>query len=133
MGKFLDICRQFVSPLRSPVFLTMLVISFFLWYGLKMSHVYTTDIPIVVKIEGERYRIRCMVEARGTELWSQRISFGSKYNISLAELSPRVNSPEDQYYTLNTSALGNAIMQRSGSIKVLEVIEAPQIEIKTDQ
>ena len=124
-----DLLRQFLLSVKSPVFLTMLVLAFMLWYAQKLGYVYTTDLSVPVRIDGEPYRVKCIVEARGTEIWAQRFSIGGKINLSLAELSPRVESPDDEYYTISPATIGNAIMQRAGSLKVIEVLETPQINI----
>ena len=56
---------------------------------------------------------------------------GGKINLSLAELSPRVESADDEYYTISPASLGSAIMQRAGSLKVIEVLETPQVSINS--
>lgn len=122
MGKYLDFFRQAAQPLRSPIFLTMLVISFFLWYGMKLSHVYTTEIPINVTIEGERYKVKCLVEARGTELWAQRLSISSKIEIPIADIINRADT------TISPAKVGDAIMQKVSTIKVLKVLDTSEIE-----
>ena len=126
MGKFLDFFRRILQPLRSPVFLTVLVISFFLWYGIKLSHIYTAEVPVKVTIEGERYKVQCLVEARGTELWAQRLSLGSKVNIPLDEIINRKDT------TINAVKLGDAIMQRTSTLKILKVIEVPSVELASE-
>ena len=122
-----ELLYKIIVPVKSPVFLTMLGIAFVMWYALKLSHIYTTDIAVPVRIEGERYRIKCMGEARGTELWAQRLSVGGKINIPLKELSPRLDSVGAPYYTISHGAMANAIMQRTGSLRVIEVLELPEI------
>ena len=128
-----DVLRQLLLSVRSPVFITMLALAFMLWYAQKLSYVYTTDLSVPVRIDGESYRVKCIVEARGTEIWAQRFSIGGKINLSLVELSPYVESSDDEFYTITSTAIGNAIMQRAGSLKVIEVLEIPQINIKNAQ
>ncbi len=129
MGKYLSFFRNTFQTLRSPVFLTMLGISFVLWYGFKLSYVYTAEVPISVKINGDDYRIRCLVEARGSELWALRLSLNDNINLSLNELAAQ-KTDSTNYYTINSTMLGNAIMQRNNSLKIIEVIDAPKIPIK---
>ena len=129
MGKYLSFFRNTLQTLRSPVFLTMLGISFILWYGFKLSYVYTAEVPISVKINGDKYRVRCLVEARGSELWSHRLSLKDNINIALSELAPQIDSAS-KYYIINTTMLSSAIMQRNSSLKVIEVIDSPKIPNK---
>lgn len=126
-----DVLRQLLLSVKSPVFLTMLALAFMLWYAQKLSYVYTTDLSVPVRIDGEPYRVKCIVEARGTEIWAQRFAIGGKINLSLTELSPRVESAGDEYYTITPASLGSAIMQRAGSLRVIEVLETPKISINS--
>lgn len=87
-----------------------------------MSHVYTAEVPVSVTIEGEPHKVRCLVEARGTDLWAQRLSLGGKVEIPLAEIINRNDT------TIDASKLGGAIMQRTSTIKVLKVVEIPSVE-----
>ena len=127
MGKLLDFLRRILQPLRSPVFLTMLVISFFLWYGLKLSHIYTAEVPVKVLIDNEQYSVKCLVEARGTELWAQRLSLGSQVHIPLAEVINRNDT------TINANKLGDAIMQRTSTLKIIKVVETPSIKTTSEE
>ena len=123
-----EVLRQLVLSVKSPLFLTMLVLAFLMWYAQKLSYIYTTEVWVPVRIEGERYRVKCMIEARGTEIWAQRFAIGGRINIPLTELSPQQEA-NNQYYTITPSSISNAIMQRSGSMRVIDVLEIPEIAI----
>ena len=52
----------------SPTFVILLCASFILWYILKLQYTYTTDYSVVVNINGDRLRVPCVVEGKGTNL-----------------------------------------------------------------
>lgn len=127
-----EVMRQLVLPVKSPIFLTMLVLAFLMWYALKLSYVYTTEVSVPVRIDGERYRVKCMVEARGTEIWAQRLAIGGRINIPLSDLAPH-REGDNPYYTITNSAMSNAIMQRTGSLRVIDILEIPEIAIHSEE
>ena len=57
--------RRYVSP----VFLALLVASFILWYIAKLNYTYTTEQPFTVNVDGERFKVSCVVEGVGTNLF----------------------------------------------------------------
>lgn len=128
MSRFSEIAKQLFGPLLSPMFLTLLVASFVLWYGTKLSHVYTTEMPIIVNIEGEDYKVDCVVEAQGGVLWAQRLSIGSKINLKFDELSPRRSKQNEGMYTVKPAVMSNAIMNKNSALKIIEVVDIPEIE-----
>lgn len=128
MGKVSELFKQIFRPLLSPVFLTLLVASFILWYGIKLSHVYTTEMPITVSIDGRNYDVDCVVEAHGGTLWAQRLSLGSKINLKFDELSPRRSKENKGMYTIKPAVISNAIMNKNSALKIIEVVNIPEIE-----
>ena len=62
--------RRYISP----VFLALLVASFILWYIAKLNYTYTTEQPFTVNVDGERFKVSCVVEGVGTNLFGYRVS-----------------------------------------------------------
>ena len=64
--------RRYVSP----VFLALLVASFILWYIAKLNYTYTTEQPFTVNVDGERFKVSCVVEgvarSRNVISWIRR-------------------------------------------------------------
>ncbi len=58
--------------MTTPAFLVMLLISFVLWYGTKLSYTYRTDMRIPVKIGDTTLQVICTVEGIGSRLMVQK-------------------------------------------------------------
>ena len=57
----------------SPAFILLMCASFIMWYILKLQYTYTTDYSVLVNIEGERLRVPCVIEGKGTNLFGYRV------------------------------------------------------------
>lgn len=123
--------KLIVRRLSNPVFFLLLFCSIVLWYIIKLSYTYTTDIVIPVKIEDTRYSVRCNVEGIG-------------YQILLYKMRPRKNtvvlepnnvdmlpSPVTPgAYNISAFSLQNAISQRVSDLKILSVDSSVEIQPK---
>ena len=83
--------RRYVSP----VFLALLVASFILWYIAKLNYTYTTEQPFTVNVDGERFKVSCVVEGVGTNLFGYRVYMSKRLRIPLSELKFRSVKAED--------------------------------------
>ena len=68
IDKLKAIWRQMKSYVSS-TFIMLLCASFIMWYILKLQYTYTTNYAVLVNIEGERMRVPCVIEGKGTNLW----------------------------------------------------------------
>lgn len=83
--------RRYISP----VFLALLVASFILWYIAKLNYTYTTEQPFTVNVDGERFKVSCVVEGVGTNLFGYRVYMSKRLRIPLSELKFRSVKAED--------------------------------------
>ena len=74
--------RKYISP----VFLALVVVSFTLWYILKLDHTYTKDLKVEVNIDGQRIVVPCVVEGKGSNL----LYSSNRVNIPLSDLKYKV-------------------------------------------
>ena len=74
--------RKYISP----VFLALVVVSFTLWYILKLDHTYTKDLKVEVNIDGQRITVPCVVEGKGSNL----LYSSSRVNVPLSDLKYKV-------------------------------------------
>lgn len=82
--------RRYVSP----VFLSMLVASFILWYIAKLSYTYTTEQTVRLNVDGEHFEVTCVVEGVGTNLFGYRVYATKRLRIPLSELHYAVSREE---------------------------------------
>lgn len=119
---FKKILRHFLSP----VFLVLLLSSFLLWYTTKLGYDYTTEIPLNIRIDGQKYRITALVTGRGSMLTAQKLSLKSKINLKLEELSSRPSPDNPGSLIITPGSLQSAINAKVNDLKVLQIIEAPE-------
>ena len=117
--------RRYVSP----VFLALLVASFIMWYIAKLNYTYTTEQPFTVNVDGERFKVSCVVEGVGTNLFGYRVYMSKRLRIPLSELKFRSVKAEDgeKFLKIDSLSLHNAISVRLSDIKVISVGSVPEI------
>lgn len=127
MVKIKDSLRKFLGQLISPVFVTMLVAALILWYVSKLSYTYTTEMPVNINIDGQRIKVTCLVEGRGTALWGERMSLRSKINIKSSELRTRP-SGNPPYVIIDSASLGKimSLKANSGDFRIISVTDIPE-------
>jgi hypothetical protein len=120
-----DKTRRVLRQALSPTFVGVLLISGLLWYASKLSENYVTDIPLNVKIDGQKYRVVATVKGSGSTILAQRLSLKRKLNFSLDELSSRVSRKTLGALTITHTSLQRAINNKIDGLEIVEVIEAP--------
>lgn len=133
MGKAKDSTRKFFKQLLSPVFITLLIASLILWYVSKLGYTYTTEMPVTININGQKIKVTCMVEGRGTALWGQRMSLRNKINIKLADLRTRP-SDNPPYIIIDSASLSKvmSLKANSGDFRIISVTEIPEFNPEAD-
>ena len=94
IDKLKAIWRQ-VKSYVSPTFIMLLCASFIMWYILKLQYTYTTDYAVLVNIEGERMRVPCVIEGKGTNLFGYRVYMHKELKIPLNDLKYSIESKLD--------------------------------------
>jgi len=119
MHKFTLYLKVTARRLSNPVFFMLLGLSLILWYVTKLSHSYTADINIPVRIDSVYYSVRCQVE-------------GSGYQILLHKIAPRKNgvfiSSDNIAVTPSTFWLQNTISSQITDLKIKSVAAPVEIE-----
>lgn len=125
MESIVNWLRRYVSA----VFLALLVASFILWYIAKLNYTYTTEQPFTVNVDGERFKVSCVVEGVGTNLFGYRVYMSKRLRIPLSELKFRSVKAEDgeKFLKIDSLSLHNAISVRLSDIKVISVGSVPEI------
>ncbi len=119
--------KQYVSP----VFLMLLMASFILWYIAKLNYTYTAEQEIRVNVDGEEFRISCVVEGLGTNLFGYKAYTKKTLRIPLSELqytTTRDASGEERLI-LDAGSLQHAISVRFSDIKVISIGTIPEIDM----
>lgn len=109
----------------SPVYVTLLVAAFILWYITKLGEEYTTDHTVTVVINGEEHEVDCTIHGKGTDLIHYTISSErSDFNIPLTELTqdkPMVDNDGNTFVHITAESLKNALAQRMDNIEIRSV------------
>lgn len=117
--------RKYISP----VFITMLVVSFALWYMIKLGYTYTAEMPVNVNIEGREVRATVVFEATGYRLMSYRFSSRKNISVQWSDLEVTPSSSNPQAVVVSPFALQNIVSVRNPDIKVVSMGNIPEIEL----
>ncbi len=129
-GPVISAIRRFVSPL----FMVMLLASFIFWFVAKLSHDYTTELEVKMRIEDQRFYVTCVVEGLGTNLLGYHMNRGGVMKLSLADLKHRVvkGQDADRYIRIDESSLSNMISVRYSDIKLVSIESLPDVLISEE-
>lgn len=120
--KIAGVLRQALSP----AFLLILFVSCLLWFTTKLGYEYTSQMPLNVRIDGQKYRVTALVQGRGSTLMAQRLSLKSPLNLSLDDLSSRSSRETEGALTITPASLQRAINDVINELKVVQIVEAPE-------
>ncbi len=120
-----DSLKKLVQQALSPAFLVILLGSFLLWYMTKLSYEYTTEMPLNVRIDGQKYRVTAIVHGRGSVLMAQKLLLKGKLNLKMDDLSVRQSKNDPHALTITPASLQRAINSEIKDLDVTQVIDAP--------
>lgn len=82
-----------------------------------------------MNVDGERFKVSCVVEGVGTNLFGYRVYMSKRLRIPLSELKFRSVKAEDgeKFLKIDSLSLHNAISVRLSDIKVISVGSVPEI------
>ncbi len=109
----------------SPTFLFILLGSAMLWYVSKLGNNYDTEMPLNIRIDGQKYRLTANVSGRGSTILAQRLSLKSRLNFTLDELVSRPSRDNPGSLTITPVSLQRAINGKISDLTVVEVTKAP--------
>lgn len=116
-----------IRKYTSPTFLAMLVIATLLWYVKKLSYTYTTEIPVTVSVIGQQFKVGCMAEGSGYNLFAYKHLLSTKVQLGEDALEAVPGSPDKSAYMVNSFALQNAISMKLDGLRIISVAEPPDI------
>ena len=121
----------------SPAFILLMCASFIMWYILKLQYTYTTDYSVLVNIEGERLRVPCVIEGKGTNLFGYRVYMHKEIKIPLNDLKYTIDSQLDvdaaavvDSIIIDPQSMQSAISVRFSDIKVISVGDVPPLSMQ---
>jgi hypothetical protein len=121
-----DSVKSVLQQALSPAFLLILLGSCLLWFATKLGYEYTTEMPLNLRIDGQKYRITAQVTGRGSTLLAQRLSLKSPLNLTLDELSSRSSRETPGALTITPASLQRAINGTINELVVKQIVNAPE-------
>ncbi len=126
---------RFAKSSISPAFIMLMCASFIMWYILKLQYTYTTDYSVLVNINGERLRVPCVIEGKGSNLLAYRVTHREikiplndlKYTID-SQLSVEAATVVDSII-IDPQSMHSAISIRFSDIKVISVGDVPPLSM----
>ncbi len=114
-----DKTRKVLRQAVSPAFLVSLLCSALLWYTTRLSNEYDTDIPLNIRIDGQKYRLTATVSGRGSTILAQRLSLKRRLRLSTTQWhdfrSTRIESKSEVSNTLNKSVMATGTSQHGAT------------------
>ena len=129
MRKFTLYVKVTARRLSNPVFFMLLALSLGLWYIIKLSHVYTTEISIPVRIDSLLIPVRCSVEGVGYQILRHKIA--PKKNgvvISSDDIAITPSATVSGIYDISPFALQNAISSQISDLRIKSVKSPIEID-----
>ena len=120
-----DGVRKVVREALSPTFLIILLGSALLWYTSKLSNSYDTEIPLSVRIDGQRYRFTAIVSGRGSAIMARQLSLKRRPSFTLEELSSHPSRETPGALTITPASLLKAFNGKNTDLIIGQVTEAP--------
>ncbi len=129
MSRLKDKLRNVLKHVLSPVFLGLLAVSFMLWYIIKLSYTYTTEMPINILVDGQKLRVTCVVQGQGSTL--QRFRMFSRINVKRSELAVSPSPDNPDMLVISPQSLEKAISVKSNDFKILSITDIPLLPVAT--
>ena len=129
MHKFTLYLKVTARRLSNPVFFMLLGLSLILWYVTKLSHSYTADINIPVRIDSVYYSVRCQVEGSGYQILLHKIA--TRKNgvfISSDNIAVTPSTTASGLYDISPFWLQNTISSQITDLKIKSVAAPVEIE-----
>ncbi len=123
---FAEKTRKVLRQALSRTFLVCLLCSAVLWYAGRLNSEYDTEIPLNIRIDGQKYRLTATVTGRGSTILAQRLSLKRRLSFTLDELSPRPSRQNLGALTIAPTSLQRAINSKITDLTVVQVIDAPE-------
>ena len=135
MGKIKSLFKRLAGYI-SPVYVTMLVAAFILWYITKLGETYTTDEQVTVVIDGQEYEVDCTIRGKGTNLINYTMkSKKSSFTILSTELSfdkEEVNEDGDLMRHISAVSLQQALSARMIDVDIITLGVVPTIIVEAE-
>ena len=125
--KVKDFCVAHIGRKVTPLFLVMLGLSFVLWYVSKLQYSYTAEVPVVVRVEGDRHRVTCVVQGSGHNILSARYFKRKPVKLKRGDVELTPVEGEVNTWEVGQESLRNAIAIRNADIKVVSVSRMPYV------
>ena len=128
MLNFVGMEHRKIGKYVPPAFFVMLAVSFIMWCLTQLSQNYTgVDMPVVVKVEGNIFEVRCYASGSGYKLVSHRMLHKPEVEIAFEELNVTPSPVRIGWGIVDRDALTRAIAQRVGDVRVERVGIVPEI------
>lgn len=112
---------KFFRSRVSTAFLVSLGLSFIFWYSGKLQYTYTTEMPLNVILEGEKYRVTCVVEGTGHSILSARYFERRTVKLNSSEVVVIPVDDEEGTRLVTPESLQSALALRYSEIKINSV------------
>ncbi len=133
-----DTIKQLVERLISPVFIVLLLVSFALWFIMRLSQEYTTSITVDVQLvtdfdanvwaQSEPIPVKLVAKGVGRDLIMYKVGYGQPVSVAVSALT--LDKENEYVYRISTRSLERAINAKERNFSVVAITDTiPTIEI----
>lgn len=111
-----------------PVFILMLVLSFGMWYMIKLGDTYTTEIEVRIYIEDHEMTVPCVAKGKGTDLFLNRRG-GKPIHLQWSNLDVEPSKDNPEYIVVSRESLRKAISAERHGLEIISIGAIPEIKL----
>ncbi len=128
MKKISTYIKNAAGKYVKPPLLLALLLSFVLWYVSKLGYTYTATVPIEVDVGGQEFKVECVVEGTGYNLFSNRFYGRDRVRLRWDELQFQPSPTDSAVVVLDPYSLQNAISRRVSDLRIVSLGRIPELK-----
>lgn len=129
MTKIKEFWQRVFGARLSPAFLVMLALSALMWYLSKLDDTYTAEVPVVVRYDGENYRVMCMAEGTGRQIVGHRLFASRALQLDISEVELIPVEGKDGFYSIEQESLHSLISVNNSELRIISIGNSPELRI----
>lgn len=98
-----------------------------MWCMTKLGYSYTAEIPVFVDVDGNKFKVTCVAEGVGYNLFAHRTYRKSRVVLKFSDVDTTPSMVNPGKYVVSPNSLQTAISRRVNDVKINVVRDIPEI------
>lgn len=108
-------------------FLVMLILSFIMWFIIKLDRTYTATVPFEIAVGKHEFRVETVVSGKGNRIFAYRYYRKKRLAVSWKELEISPSAVDPGAYVISPYSLQNAISRQTTELQIISLGTIPEI------